>query len=169
MFRLKVSKVMVAGVMMAGGLFAAVAPASAATFGAKGCPSGTPCVIITPSSGLTTGETVTVMSQNLGVEGVMAGSVVAVVECNSNLESMDPDSCDQNANKLGHPGGPEFATTSAKHGVSIVVQYTVRISSTQEEGDGFCAPGGNGGQPCFLVVGNPGTGTALGEAPFTTE
>jgi hypothetical protein len=120
-------------------VIAGASPAAAAV-----C-SPNPIVCITPSAGLVNKQTVQVI-----VKGP-ASTEIAVTECNSNIESQDPDACNQNPSDLNHAGGPALAMTNAAG--KAVLEYRVLVSTTRPVGDGNCLPGGDTSEvPCFLIA-----------------
>jgi hypothetical protein len=138
--------VLVGGVVITG-----AAPAGAQT----PCPGGDLC--ITPSSGLVNHQSVEVVVKG---KKANANEEIAVTECNANLAESDPDACNSSASDLGKPGGPALAETNARGNATI--SYKVLVSSKKAVGDGFCAPDGNGGEPCFLIAASVST-----EEPIT--
>jgi len=115
------------------------------------------------------GETLNVSMQQLTTQGEAVGSELAVVECNANLSSGDPNACNQNPEDIGRPGGPALAVekgTNLLLAGNFNIPYPFRVSANNPVGDGLCPP--IPATTCYLVVADINTHTVVGEESFTT-
>jgi hypothetical protein len=145
------------GLLGGGGLLlSGASPASAST-----CPSTPGTLCINPNAGLVNHQTVMVVVRAAPHE------TIAVTECNAGVAGGDANACQESPSTLGKPGGPVLATTGGKG--TARVKFKVLVSSTKAVGDGLCAPGGNGGAPCFLIAADISTMQPVANpTPFTT-
>jgi hypothetical protein len=150
--RLMIPRILFSGVVVACGLLVSTLPASAA-------PCTSACLRVTPTTGVTNHEVLSVRLHMAG--GAME---VAFVECNSNLATGDSMACNETPADLNKPGGPKIAETSASGYVSV--HYKALVSMAKAIGDGNCLPGGD---TCFIVAASVATMEPLGNpVPFTT-
>jgi hypothetical protein len=116
---------------------------------------------INPNAGLLNHQAVSVVVRAAPHE------TLAVTECNAGVAGGDTNACQESPSTLGKPGGPVLVTTGGKG--TARVSFKVLISSTKAVGDGLCAPGGNGGAPCFLIAADISTMQPVANpTPFTT-
>lgn len=160
----RVSRIIASAAFATGGLLggAGLLLSGASPASASMCPTTAGTLCINPSAGLVNHQAASVVVRAAPHE------TIAITECNANLAGGDQNACQESPSTLGKPGGPILVTTGGKGTARL--SFKVLISSTKAVGDGFCAPGGNGGAPCFLIAADISTMQPVaGPTPFSTS